>query len=162
MTCLPLPDCAPHAERFASFVIPEPMSGCWLWLGNALTGSNRARFQIGTRKYLAARVAWKLATGADPGTLFVCHRCDNPGCVNPTHLFLGTDADNAADKVRKGRSLVGEHNPFSKLSQNQVSEIRRRYWADGESQHDLAAAFGVSRGAIANVVQGKNWREVAP
>jgi hypothetical protein len=93
------------AERFASKVSPEPTSGCWLWDGQVdLNGYARiSRGPPWTRITFGHRVAWELHRGPIPTGLSVLHRCDVPGCVNPDHLFLGTQADNMADMNAKGR-----------------------------------------------------------
>src|SRR5688500_12424982 len=75
---------------------------CWPWQG-AVTGTGHGRFWIAGRPHGPHRVAYQLATGTDPGDLFVCHRCDNPPCCNPAHLFLGSARDNARDALKKGR-----------------------------------------------------------
>ena len=91
-----------EAAQFEKFVIPEPNSGCFLWLGT-VTGRGYGRLRSGGRVYAAHRFAWMLEHGPIPPGLFVLHRCDNPPCVNTRHLFLGTAADNAHDCVSKGR-----------------------------------------------------------
>jgi hypothetical protein len=91
--------------------------------------------------------------------MFVCHRCDNPPCVNPAHLFLGTAADNNRDRHAKGRSKNldrGARHPKAKLTELQVAELRRlrlRGWI----QADLAVRFGISRGNISKIVNGRSY-----
>lgn len=116
-----------------------------------------------SRSARAHRMAWIFAVGPVPRGAVVCHRCDNPSCVNPAHLFLGSQADNMRDKIAKGRQLRGEGIGTSRLTEQQVSEIRARHGAyniDGESCRKLAAEFGVSDKAIWHAVKGNTWRHV--
>lgn len=136
---------------------PE-LGPCWIWTAgrNAL---GYGSFKFGPRRgQLAHRVSWELAHGA-PGQLHVLHRCDNPPCVNPAHLFLGTHQDNMDDMYAKGRRVParGERNRHAKLTVEQVQEIRDRY-AGGEIQISLAKAFGVSQPAISQIVRRAHWR----
>lgn len=114
------------------------------------------------QNWRAHRMAWVKAYGPIPDGMFVCHRCDNPPCVNPDHLFLGTPGDNSRDRDRKGRhvALRGESNGSSKLNDDAVRAIRARYAAGGVSQRALADEFGVDRVAVGFVVNGKTWRHV--
>lgn len=136
--------------------------GCWPWVGDYNAkgyGLTKTHPQIST---LAHRVAWVVNGGMVPGALLVCHRCDNPPCCNPGHLFLGTAADNARDKVRKGRHgpRAGEQNGAAKLTWPLVREFRRRH-AAGETVYRLAKAFGVSYTAAKYVANGAHWKEPA-
>lgn len=152
--------------------------GCWIWT-SAITDRGYGVFQIGDRTVRAHRYAWELSTGEDPGDLFVCHSCDNPRCVNPRHLFLGTHQDNMDDKKRKGRASRqgpikpaqgvlngarkyperlrrGEENPKAKLTSSQAAEIK----SSQDSLKTLADRFGVSVSAIWCVRSGKTWRQI--
>lgn len=108
------------------------------------------------------RVAWELTHGPIPDSLHVLHRCDNPPCCRPAHLFLGTHVVNMADrssKNRASREIVhrGESTPSHVLTDAQVAEIRERYAAGGVYQSELAAEFGVGRGHIGRIVRGDRW-----
>lgn len=120
---------------------------CWLWTGPKI--NEYGRYPGGR---LAHRVAWELCFGPVPKNTKVCHKCDVPLCVNPDHLFLGTQADNVADMVKKDRHA--KH----KLTEEQAFEIRRRYGAGNIRQRDLADEFGVCQQLVGNIVNGKIWK----
>lgn len=143
-------------ERFWGKVDIGAEGECWEW--QAYTSSTRyGEFYYLGKKEGAHRVAWMLTYGAIPPDADVCHHCDNPSCVNPTHLFVGTRLDNAADAVSKGRIRRGSASPQARLTESEVREIRRRYKAESVYQHELAAEYGVSRGTIASITQRKSW-----
>jgi hypothetical protein len=106
----------------------------------------------------AHRVAWELTHGPIPDGMLVCHRCDNPPCVNPPHLFLGTDALNAADKGAKGRARTtpqrGEDSPAAKVTTEAVLQIRARYAAGGISQRELGEEYGIGQTHVGRIVRG--------
>jgi hypothetical protein len=106
-------------------------------------------------------VAWELVFGEIPEGLAVCHHCDNPHCVNPGHLFLGTWADNNRDRHQKGRSgsAKGELHGKARLTEAAVKEIRALH-SQGLSYRVLARQYAMSRSGIAHIVQGRNWSHV--
>jgi len=112
--------------------------------------------------WLTNRLAWTLTNGPIPDGSCVCHRCDNPGCCNPEHLFLGSHADNMADMRSKGRRRqinAGERNGRAKLTEQQASEIRRLYAEQRTRQVDLAARFGVSQSVVSLVLRREIWKD---
>lgn len=150
------------AERFWSRVSKtEETAACWLWIGSRLP-KGYGRFYPAVKVGLYAhRVSWEIANGRPvPEGLHVMHACDNPSCVNPAHLSVGTRSDNMRDAVSKGRAKhcerFGEQAPRAKLSNADVSAIKRRLLA-GEAQNDVALEFGVTRGAITHIATGRSW-----
>lgn len=145
--------------RFWSHVLKGAAGECWAWRGR-LNYSGYGITGIGGRRNARAhRVAYELARGEIPPGLVVCHRCDNPKCCNPAHLFLGTQADNNRDRHAKGRSKNldrGELHPKAKLSGAQVNEMRRLR-GEGWTQQKLADRFGVSRGNVSKIVNGRSY-----
>jgi hypothetical protein len=95
-----------------------------------------------------------------PRDLHVCHTCDNPGCVNPWHLFLGTDKDNALDKIQKGRQPRGEDSPRSKLTEDQVREILSLKTNERGLATRVANTFGVSRRTVGFIWSGATWKHL--
>lgn len=148
----------PVAVRFWSKV--DRAGDCWLWVGR-VDEHGYGRTSIGGRNNSPAqRVAWELTHGEGiPVGTFACHRCDNPICVNPDHLFLGTSADNNRDRHRKGRSKNldrGESHPKAKLSWQEVAAMRGLS-VSGWTQQALADRFGVSRGNVSKIVNGRSY-----
>lgn len=131
---------------------------CWLWLKKV---SNPGYGQINYRnqRYLAHRVCFELHFGPIPAGLHVLHKCDNRACVNPRHLFLGTNNDNIADMMSKRRNTHGECHPDAKLNATDVIRIREM-WHAGTSTRALASLYGVSQGAIYQLCNRKTWKHV--
>lgn len=158
----------PVMEKFWDNVCPEPNSGCWLWMGQWKGPGRRnfyGRFMLTRDIQLTAhRVSWMLHHGPIPDGLHVLHKCDVPPCVNPDHLFLGTNAENAADRARKGRSVtiprpgVKHHN--AKITDNDVREIRHLA-ADGMKNTTIAKRFGLGGAQVSRIVTRKRWKHVA-
>lgn len=137
---------------------------CWEFSGWRNKSGGHGLVNIGGGQFQGShRLAWILMNGKIPDGLCVCHRCDNPPCCNPKHLFLATALENFDDMRRKGRarggSLPGKKNKNSKLTEEQVSQIRMRY-ANGELQQQLANAYGVNQTAISYIVSQGGWRHV--
>lgn len=144
-------------ERFTTYVEPVPFSGCWLWTG-CVTDDGHGRFWVNGAQPPAHRASWRLHAGAIPDGAQVLHKCDVACCVNPNHLYLGTDADNARDRVMRGRSapVDKENAPNAKLTQVQVDEMRLLR-AQGATQRLLSAQFGISRSQVYNIVNRRQW-----
>jgi len=141
--------------RFFSKVnISSKPGGCWIWTG-AKGRRGYGRFWTEHRKSIAAhRFSYETFVGSIPMGLFVCHHCDNPPCVRPDHLFIGTRSDNIQDSIKKGRFSSGENHVMCKLSDNQVAEIRELR-SQGMIITKLATRFQVSKSLIGLIVLGK-------
>lgn len=138
---------------------PAPHSSCILWTASKRGYYGHGHFWLNGRLNAAHRVAWELAHGPIPAGLCICHRCDVPACVNPDHLFLGTQADNVIDMIAKGRradSPKGEQSGKSKLTEEEVRAIR----ASCKSQRAIAREFRISRGAVQQIKNGATWSHV--
>lgn len=134
---------------------------CWLWIG-AKSTAGYGYLGIGKRKNAPAhRVSWVIEHGTIDSQLFVCHRCDNPGCVNPGHLFLGTHKDNMNDMAVKGRSQKGRKRPSesgnTKLNIEKVRDIRSLFATGKYTKTALGQMFGVTRANIGYIVENKSW-----
>lgn len=140
-------------QRFWSKVQKAP-DGCWVWTGAKTYGYGV--LGIDSRNRRAHRVSFELANGPIPAGLFVCHRCDNPPCVRPDHLFLGTNRDNSQDKIAKGRQPYGSEVHTAKLRETQVVEIRLALIA-GVQGATLARQYGVSESTLHYIKHGKRW-----
>lgn len=162
-------------QRFWSRARKAPGNRCWEWIaGRVSAGYGSLTYQ---QTFVAAhRLSWFIHNGVIPPRLWVLHECDNPPCVRPSHLFLGTRLDNVLDMIRKGRAnrrsgadhpmnqnhefrLAGTKNGRALLTDDDVREIRTRV-GQGESVAHLARETGMSEGALRHIVKRRHWRHV--
>lgn len=150
------------ATRFWEKVDERGPDECWEWTASR-EPYGYGQFWTGERRTQAHRFVYELVNGPIPEGDFVCHHCDNPGCVNPRHLFAGSPRDNTADMVDKGRhkrvGQPGSSNPSAKLSGDKVKQIRSRF-AHGEKAKALAAEYGVSVATIYHALRRITWKHV--
>lgn len=150
--------------RFDSWVEMDPNGGCWLWSG-VTSEFGHGRIQMRGTMVPAHRFAFERAFGPVPAGLNVCHHCDVPQCVNPDHLFAGTQADNVADMMAKGRygekrrGWRGSECSFAKLNEDAVRRILVAL-AAGRFQRDVGEEYGVSQVMIGRIARGTSWRHV--
>ena len=146
-------------ERFWSKVFKRGKKDCWEWKAFINPGGY-GTFKVGKRMIHAHRVSWMLSFGDIPNQLWVLHKCDNRSCVNPSHLFLGTNDDNMKDMVLKKRStkgkafVYGETHHLAILSQKDVKDIKRLYATGRYTYFDLAKKFGVVFQHIGSIIKG--------
>ena len=141
-------------DDFWKFI--EFFDDCWLWTGT-VSRAGYGRFFLGGKDNKAHRISYVIHHGEIPEGQFVCHHCDNPLCVNPDHLFLGVPADNSADVVSKRRQAYGEKHWNSKLSSQQVCQLRKQHDAN-ISKTELAHMYDVSYQTIHRIISKKNWK----
>jgi len=166
-------------KRFWSHVQKSNPDNCWLWSAyRDKIGYGRFAIKQECGKYksiLAHRISFTLTSGTLPENLCVLHKCDNPPCVNPNHLFLGTLQDNIDDMVAKGRQskglssgsytkpesrTYGERNGCSKLTNEQITEMRERYIKGNVTQKLLGTEYGVDQSLISYIVNWKRWPHI--
>jgi len=130
-----------------------PLAECWNW-GGALNRHGYGKLTFHQRDMMAHRLAFELCFGQSPEC--VCHRCDNPRCCNPSHLFGGSPRDNSMDRDAKKRGPQGSRNPRATLTESEVSAIRDRA-ASGERQVNIARDLRLTRARVSSIVRGRQW-----
>jgi hypothetical protein len=148
-------------DRFLAKIYKDENLDCWFWTATRLK-SGYGLMWLETYLELAHRISWIIYHGAIPEGMQVLHKCDIPSCVNPDHLFLGTQLVNAMDCASKGRHcnhIHPERSGMAKLSLSDVVEIRRMI-AEGNSNKNIAALFGVAPNTISQIKTGDTWRNV--
>jgi len=156
----------PLADRFwVNVDKTSSPDGCWLWTaGTTTSGYGQLRLEAGPDEYRgkkarAHRVAYELCVDEIPEGMSVCHSCDNPLCVNPDHLWIGTHAENLKDMSVKGRAAKGDRSGTSKLNSKQVGIIKRLLSGKKINQAQIAVLAGVSPSSITHISKGHTWRE---
>lgn len=154
----------PLRDRFFEKVDVQSPNECWMWTGSK-SKKGYGRIGLGRRESgnaMAHRVSYELHVGPIPDGMVVLHKCDNPSCVNPDHLRVGTQVENLLDMRSKGRHRwgerpSGERHPMSKLTVEQVADIRSKR-NHGQTLSSLAKEFGVVVGTIHFIVSGGTWK----
>jgi len=148
-------------DRFWSKVDEPNENGCWLW--NACkSASGYGLFLLDGKMERSHRLSIADAKGEIPAGMYALHKCDNPPCVWPDHLYVGTPQDNMDDKVRRGRDRAakGEEQGFSKLTEAQVREMRRAYKGGGVTQEALGEKYGITQTSTSRIVNRKLWSHI--
>jgi hypothetical protein len=162
----------PKSTRDRFWAKVRKTSGCWIWTAHCLP-QGYGQFALTCNKPVKAhRFAYEVTYGAIPAGLMVCHRCDNPSCVRPKHLFLGTAKDNTHDSIRKSRAYVGQSGPSAhkhrypkgercrqaKLTEDNVRHIIAS--ATTKTRTELAKSLGVSIALVCAILKGRAWRHI--
>ena len=152
-SCAGLNRVGPIDQRFWTHVTKT--RGCWIFKQHITLRKYRFIKDRGEMR-LAHRVSWELTHGPIPDGLIVCHKCDNPPCVNPDHLFLGTHKDNSQDMARKGKSQYGRKNTKAKLTDADVVAIR----ASDKSGNQIAKDYGIWPSQVSHIRLRKQWKHI--
>jgi len=148
-------------QKFYSNIKVNPETNCWEWIGNK-DKKGYGIFKGYGFTHRAHRFSWLLHKGEFPNEFYVCHKCDNPPCVNPDHLFLGTQFDNMQDMIQKGRGpkVYGTNNPRANLSDQDVMEIRRLWDVEKTSPKELSIMFSTPKSTINQIISGNTWKHL--
>jgi hypothetical protein len=143
-------------NKILKYSIKCLISGCWNWR-KATTSRGYGTFTYRSKKERANRVSYLVFKGFIPEGIFVCHTCDNPSCVNPDHLYLGTHQQNVDDKLKRNRQPRGEKINLAKLKEKDIIKIRSSYENKEKTQQSLADEYNVSQTAISRIIHKKTW-----
>ena len=156
-----VPFSAKTIKRFLAKFTFGNKDQCWEWFAGKDTGGYGQLHVAKNKKILATRFSWMLFRG-NPGALFVLHTCDNPSCVNPSHLWLGTQIDNMRDRTTKGRAAnhKGERNGRAKISAAQAQEMKTLYASKGYTFTQLGRLYGLHPTTVSDIVNGRLWSDV--
>lgn len=139
----------------------EELGQCWICTSaKDKDGYARIYSNMKHNNVCAHRLAWEIIRGAIPENMLVLHKCDNPACVRPEHLFLGSQAENMNDKTTKVRQARGERHGMSVIGPDDVREIRRLE-GTGLTQSEIASRFGLQQTQVWRILRGKSWRHVS-
>jgi len=140
--------------------IPEPTTGCWLWIGTVQGGRYGAIWHQG-KFWAAHRVSYEIVHGPIPDGMKACHKCDTPMCVNPRHLFIGTQRDNVLDMFnkRRGNRCMGEKHLKAKITERQALDILDMS-KQGQSRQEIVKKTGISWGIVSGLVLGTTWKHL--
>jgi hypothetical protein len=144
----------PIDSRFWAKVNKKGPEDCWEWKASKRS-KGYGQLTVNGERWSAHRFSYKLNV-SDPGKYCVCHKCDNPGCVNPNHLFLGTSLENTTDMIAKGRKPLGENHNSSKLTNRDIYDIRK----SALKQSELAKIYGMDQSQISNIINHKQWKHI--
>jgi hypothetical protein len=152
--------CSPERERFWSKVDIKGLFDCWEWKGRKDIGGY-GFFTFRSKEQKAHRVVWILTYGEIPEGMQINHKCDNRGCVNPAHLYIGTQKDNVADMYSRGRQVVlaGSKSAVARLTEQEVLAIRVLFQTE-ITKADLARMFNISESSIRFIIQRKTWKHI--
>lgn len=146
--------------QFWSLVERGDGDSCWAWTGGSSTQMHYGSMSVNGSSEYAHRLSWEIATGFHPGSQCVLHKCDNPKCIRPSHLFLGSRQDNIADKVAKGRQPHGSRVGGAKLSDEIVSRILTAFSTKDTGALELSREYGVQESTLRSILRGETWIHV--
>lgn len=136
-------------------IVSDSSDGCWGWRPKFRRPKGYVTLSVIGKSVSIHRFSWELHNGPVPDGLHVLHKCDNPECSNPGHLFLGTNLDNIMDKISKNRQAQGEGHAFAKMTWERVMVAREIYQ---RITRDLALEFGVTANNIREILENKTWK----